>query len=134
MSRTSARGVSTPAIFVTPMVISGKCCGIRSSAGRSPAWRSDEHRQNRRPPMNPRRFAVLGGSVLVTLGLAGISGMLAAVSRAAFFRPPYWINWFHLSLGSLLLGPGVRGSRNVQAGATLVGTIMGLATGLLGLL
>ena len=42
--------------------------------------------------MSPTRFVWLGGTVLVTLGLAGISGTLAAVSRAAFFRPPYWMS------------------------------------------
>lgn len=83
--------------------------------------------------MNPRRFVLLGGMTLVTLGLGGVAGLLGRVSRAAFFHPPGWINWFHLALGSALLGARVRGSRRLQAGVARVGTVMGLTIGSLGL-
>jgi hypothetical protein len=84
--------------------------------------------------MNPRRFLFLGGAVLVTIGVAGVFGVLGRLSRRSFFHPPRWINWFHLGLGSSLLGVAFRGGRRLQSALTLVGTISGLTLGSLGLL
>lgn len=84
--------------------------------------------------MNPRRFVLLGGGTLVTIALAGVSGVLAQLSRASFFHPPRWINWFHMAVGSLLLSVFALGSHRLQAQVTLIGATLGLTIGGLGLL
>jgi hypothetical protein len=84
--------------------------------------------------MNPKRFLFLGGSVLVTVGILGISGILGALSRASFFHPPYWINWVHLSFGGVVLSVAAWGTRKWQSALAFLATVMGLTLGLLGLL
>jgi hypothetical protein len=84
--------------------------------------------------MNPRRFLLAGGVTLVTIGLTGVVGVLGTISRASFFHPPHWINWFHLSLGSFVVGVAVFGNGTWQAGVTLLATIIGTTIGLFGLL
>jgi hypothetical protein len=86
--------------------------------------------------MNPKRFLIIGGGLLVTLGLLGIVNVLGALSSAAFFHPPFWINWLHLSVGTLLLVVVVAfwGSSKWQAGITLFAAILLNTLGLLGLL
>lgn len=84
--------------------------------------------------MNPGRFVALGGAMLVGIGLAGLLGLLSRLSPASFFQPPRWINWFHLTLGSVLLAVRRRGSPRLQARVTVVGALFGLTLGGLGLL
>jgi hypothetical protein len=39
--------------------------------------------------LRPRQFLLLGGTVLIIIGLAGMTGLLGAISRASVFNPPY---------------------------------------------
>lgn len=84
--------------------------------------------------MNPKRFLIIAGIVLITIGLLGVVGLLGSVSSASFFHPPYWINWVHLSLGIFVSCIARWGSLRLQVAVTLLATIMGMALGLLGLL
>lgn len=84
--------------------------------------------------MTPKRFLSLGGAVLLTIGVMGVTRRLGSLSRAGFFHPPYWINWFHLGLGAFVSAARLMGSARLQAATTLVATIMGMSLGLLGLL
>ena len=72
--------------------------------------------------------------MLVTVGVAGITGVLGSLSHASIFHPPSWINWFHLGFGGLVLSVAASGNKKLQAGMTLLATIVGLTMGLLGLL
>ena len=84
--------------------------------------------------MHPRCFLLLGGTVLVTLGLAGVTGWLSSISQATVFNPPYWINWVHLSLGVLVLVVARAGARRVQNVFTLGAAALGTTLGGVGLL
>jgi hypothetical protein len=84
--------------------------------------------------MRPGRFLLIGGTVLVILGLAGVVGWLASMSRASVFNPPYWINWVHLTLGIVVLAVALSGARAVQNVFTLVAAAMGSIMGAVGLL
>jgi FtsH-binding integral membrane protein len=84
--------------------------------------------------LQPRRFLLLAGTLLVFLGLAGVASLLGSFSRATLFNPPYWTNWVHLTLGIIVLAIAFAGARTVQQGMTLAAAILGSALGLLGLL
>jgi hypothetical protein len=83
--------------------------------------------------VNPTRFASTAAAILLTIGMLGVTHQLGRISRASFFNPPYWINWFHLLLGGVLSAIRVRGSRQLQWSATVVATVAGLTLGVLGL-
>jgi hypothetical protein len=83
--------------------------------------------------VNPTRFASTAAAMLLTIGTLGVTRRLGRISRASFFNPPYWINWFHLLLGGVLSAVRMRGSRELHASATLVATLAGMTLGLLGL-
>jgi hypothetical protein len=84
--------------------------------------------------VRPRRFLLLGGTVLVVIGLAGAAGLLGSISRASVFNPPYWINWVHLTFGVVVLAIAFAGRRTLQNAITLTAGIMGSTLGLSGLL
>ena len=84
--------------------------------------------------LRPRHFLLLAGTVLVIIGLAGGTGVLASISRAAFFNPPYWINWAHLTFAILLLAVAFAGGRTLQNAFTLAAVVLGSTLGLSGLL
>jgi hypothetical protein len=84
--------------------------------------------------MNPQRFLLVGGCLLVTIGLLGIINVLGTLSSAAFFHPPSWINWLHLSFGTVAPTVGLLGSSKRQVGFTFFGAILLNSIGLLGLL
>jgi hypothetical protein len=84
--------------------------------------------------MNPHRFLSAAGPVLITLGLLGLTHVLGKISSASFFHPPYWINWVHLSIGSIVLGVAAWGNRKLQASLTLVPAVLGTTLGVSGLL
>ena len=84
--------------------------------------------------MTPRRFLLIGGIVLVTIGLLGVTGLLGSLSSASFFNPPYWINWFHLSLGTVLLVVCAWGSARWHTRLVLLAALVATAIGVLGLL
>lgn len=84
--------------------------------------------------MRPRHFLLLGASVLTTIGLAGVTGVLGSISRASFFHPPDWINWVHLTFGIGVLAVAIAGGRKVQNAFTLGAAIVGSTLGLAGLL
>ena len=81
--------------------------------------------------MRPRRFLLLGGSVLVIVGLAGVTGWLGSLSQATVFNPPYWINWVHLTLGIVVLAIALSRARMVQTVFSLAAAILGSTLGLL---
>jgi hypothetical protein len=83
--------------------------------------------------MTPRRFLAIGGLVLIAIGILGGTHLLQRISIASFFNPPYWINWFHLSLGALVLVVALSRASRLQAGITLFAAIVGTSIGLLGL-
>ena len=83
--------------------------------------------------MNPKRFLRMGGAVLVTTGLLGVTGVLGRISQASFFHPPYWINWFHLGFGGLVLSVATHGTPRWQARVALTGAITGTTLGVAGL-
>jgi hypothetical protein len=82
----------------------------------------------------PRQFLLLGGTVLVILGLAGVAGLLGSLSQASFFNPPYWINWFHLVFGFVVFAIAFAGGRTLQSAMTLAAGGLGSTLGLSGLL
>jgi hypothetical protein len=84
--------------------------------------------------LRPRRFLVLAGTVLITMGLLGVTGLLASISQASVFNPPYWINWVHLTLGIVVLALAFVGGCTLQNGITVVPAILGTILGLSGLL
>lgn len=84
--------------------------------------------------MNPKRFLVITGTAQIIIGLLGVLGLLEKISSAAFFHPPYWINWFHIFFGPLLLSVSKWDSSKVQTFFTAAGMITGLSLGLVGLL
>jgi len=69
----------------------------------------------------PRQFLLLGGTLLVILGLAGVAGLLGSISQASLFNPPYWINWFHLMFGIIVFAIAFAGGRTLQSAMTLAG-------------
>ncbi|MGH6814628.1 MAG: hypothetical protein ACREC6_02895 [Hyphomicrobiaceae bacterium] len=84
--------------------------------------------------MRPRHFLLLGGTILVTIGLAGVMGLLSSISRASVFNPPYWINWVHLTFGIFVLAIVFAGNRTLQSAITFAAAVMGSTLGLSGLL
>jgi hypothetical protein len=84
--------------------------------------------------MNPRRFLVGAGVVLVTIGVLGLAGLLQRISSLAFFHPPYWINFVHLGLGVFVLVVAKFGRARLQAGVVLLPAMIGTTIGALGLL
>jgi len=84
--------------------------------------------------LRPRQFLFLGGTVLAIIGLAGATGLLASISRASLFNPPYWINWVHLTFGIVVLAIGLTGARTLQNAFTLAAAILGSTLGVSGLL
>jgi hypothetical protein len=84
--------------------------------------------------VRPRQFLLFGSTVLVTIGLAGATGLLGAISRASVFNPPYWINWAHLTFGIVVLAVAVVGGPTLQNAFTLAAGIFGSTLGVSGLL
>ena len=86
--------------------------------------------------LHPRHFLFVAGTVLVTLGTAGATGLLSSISSASVFNPPYWINWVHLTFGIMVLGIALAGGRALQTtitpAAAIIGTLLGLSGLLLG--
>lgn len=72
--------------------------------------------------------------LLVIIGILGVTHLLGRISGASFFHPPYWINWFHLCFGTIVLLIGLSRLKQVQAGLVLCGAIVATTIGLLGLL
>ena len=84
--------------------------------------------------LRPRQFLFLAGTVLVILGSAGAAGLLALISDASVFSPPYWINWVHLTFGIVVLAVAFAGGRTLQNAFTLAPATLGSIFGLSGLL
>jgi hypothetical protein len=84
--------------------------------------------------MNPQRFLRIGGAILVTTGLLGVTGALGRISHTSFFHPPSWINWFHLAFGMLISTVAASGRPRLQAGFTLGGASVGTTIGVARLL
>jgi FtsH-binding integral membrane protein len=83
--------------------------------------------------MTPKRFLNTASVVLLTIGALGVTRRLGSMSRASFFNPPYWINWFHLLLGGFVVAVRRSHSSTLQTATALVAAIMGTTLGLLGL-
>ncbi len=84
--------------------------------------------------MTPQRFLRIGGAFLIAIGMLGVTGRLSSISRASFFRPPYWINWFHLSFGTTLSALAFSNASRLQERVSLFGAFVGTTIGLAGLL
>jgi hypothetical protein len=84
--------------------------------------------------LRPRQFLLLAGTVLVILGSAGAAGLLARISDASVFNPPYWTNWVHLMFGIAVLAVAFAAGRTLQNAFTLAPAILGSILGLAGLL
>lgn len=84
--------------------------------------------------VTPFRYLTVAGALLVVLGVAGLTGLLARVSSRAFFRPPYWINAVHAAFGCVLFVLAFVAAPSVQTTLVLVGAILGLSLGSSGLL
>jgi len=84
--------------------------------------------------MTPRRFLLIAGPTLITLGLLGIAGLLDSVSSASFFHPPYWINWLHLTLGIVVITTAFKGGKKLKVGLVSGAAVVGTTLGALGLL
>jgi hypothetical protein len=84
--------------------------------------------------MNPKRFLALGGSVLIILGVLGITGLLGRISSASFFNPPYGIHWVHLTLGVVVFLLALSPYAALHAWVTLFPAIVGTTMGILGLI
>ena len=84
--------------------------------------------------VRPRYFLLLAGAVLVLMGLSGVVGLLASISRASVFNPPYWINWVHLTFGIVVLAIALAGGRVLQNVMTVAAVFIGITLGLSGLL
>jgi hypothetical protein len=84
--------------------------------------------------VRPRQFLLLGGTLLVILGLAGVAGLLGSISQASLFNPPYRINWFHLMFGIVVFAIAFAGGRTLQSAMTLAAGGLGSTLGLSGLL
>ena len=75
--------------------------------------------------VRPCQFLLLGGTLLVILGLAGVAGLLGSISQASLFNPPYWINWFHLTFGIVVFAIAFAGGRTLQSAMTLARGVWG---------
>jgi hypothetical protein len=84
--------------------------------------------------LTPDRFLKIAGTILILLGLAGLTGLLGQISSARFFHPPYWINWIHFMFGTVLLIVAFVGGPRLQNAFALTGATVGTTIGLLGLL
>jgi len=83
--------------------------------------------------MNPQRFLFIAGTTLVALGSLGVLGYLQRISHASLFRPPSWINWVHLGVGTAALAIAARGAKRLQAGVVLFPAVLGTTLGVAGL-
>ena len=87
-----------------------------------------------RPVMTPKRFLRIGGVVLITTGVLGVTRLLGRMSNAAFFHPPMWINWVHLVFGLVVYVVASSRWARLQTGMTLGATFIGIGIGSAGLL
>ena len=84
--------------------------------------------------MTPKLFLRIAGVLLVVVGILGLLGLFGRISEAAFFHPPYWINWAHLVIGVVILSVSIWGNAKTQTIFTSIAMVFGLALGLMGLL
>ena len=84
--------------------------------------------------MNPKIFLRIGGIVLITIGILGLTGIFGQISQASFFHPPFWINYFHLMLGTVIFSFSFTHHKKLQIVLTLLATIVAGSIGALGLL
>ena len=84
--------------------------------------------------MNPKRFLTIGGIILVTIGILGVTHLLGQISNASLFNPPYWINWFHLTLGIFVLAVAFSPTPRLQTWVAFFPAVVATMIGLLGLL
>jgi hypothetical protein len=84
--------------------------------------------------LDPHRFLLLAGPILVQLGMLGLIGLLGSISDASFFHPPHWINGLHLAIGVAVIGVAFLGGPRLQAAMVLFPAAIGTAIGLMGLI
>lgn len=84
--------------------------------------------------MIPKFFLRIGGSILILIGILGLVGLLGKISEASVFHPPYWINYFHLSLGIIIFIVSLSKNKKLQAYFTLLAAVVATTIGTLGLL
>lgn len=84
--------------------------------------------------MKPKVFLRIGGVLLTTLGILGLVGILGQISKVSFFHPPYWVNYFHLIFGVIILFVSFSPSQKIHAVFTSFAMVIGITIGILGLL
>lgn len=82
----------------------------------------------------PGRFLFAGSMALLTIGGAGLAGLLGRISPASFFHPPVWIDRLHLMVGALALGAAALASRTVKLALTLIPAVVATGLGVGGLI
>ena len=84
--------------------------------------------------LDPRRFLLIAGPLLILIGGLGLAGLLGTISTMSFFHPPEWINWVHLITGLLVLTAGLFVLASTQARIVMVPAILGTTLGAIGLI
>lgn|SRR5512144_1405144 len=87
----------------------------------------------RTPFWTPGRYLFAGGVFLAAMGLAGVTGLLAKMSRASFFNPPGWIDWLHLIVGVVAIVASFTLSARIKTIFVLAPAILGTVIGAIGL-
>lgn len=81
----------------------------------------------------PARFLLVGGCALIVLGLSGALGLFSSLPPSNVLNPPYWIDWVHVSVGTVAILVALKGNANIQRRLAFVPAVLGSAMGIAGL-
>lgn len=89
--------------------------------------------------MNPKKFLLIGGIVLIAVGILGFIGIIGPTPERSLFGETWWFdngeNWAHLLLGIvalLLLAAPMSLQRPIVMLLGLVGILIGLYSAFVG--
>jgi hypothetical protein len=81
--------------------------------------------------MNPRRFLLIGGAVLVLVGILGFVGVIGPTPEDSIFGDPWWFdngeNWAHTILGVVGIAAAFVLPAGAQRGLVLLLGVVGIA-------